>query len=159
MSINFKRSTSFLSVNAGQSLDDLLETTRGRHAKYVVVNVNRGRGSSFYLAEHKNFVTALEQLKKKMQELEAASKAASDVTLQDVLQKPLDDSQEVETTADPLARLSARTRSMIDGGNVVIHFRRDRPASILLPSDIRFDKVSSRGWLDLNHLSKLGTSK
>jgi hypothetical protein len=156
MSFKYSRSTSFFSVDAGQSLDQLLQETRGQRAKYVVVNADLGMdpGPSFYLAEHKNFVTALERLKKQMQQLADTSKAASDVTLQDIL-KELDNPKEVATTADPLSQLSERTRSIIEGGNVVIHFRKDRPATILLPVEIDFSKLSSHGWLNLNRLTAL----
>ena len=74
MSAKFSRSTSFFIVDAGQSLDELLQTTRRNKTKYVVVNVDRGRDyPSFYLAEHKRFVSTLEQLNTQLRELKLAS--------------------------------------------------------------------------------------
>jgi len=156
MRFKFSRSTSFFSVDAGQSLDELLHTTRRRKSKYVVVNVDRGsENPSFYLAEHKHFADALEQLKKQLKQLTATSKTKGDLTLQDLFKNQVDETEEAETTADPLTRLSERTRSAIEGGNVVVHFRDDKPASILIPSTIAFNKLSSRGWLDLTRLTGL----
>src|ERR1700734_2023872 len=111
MSFKFSRSKSFLSVDAGQSLDELLQTTQRRNSKFVVVNVNRGTDDpSFYLAEHKRFVDALEQLKKQLENLRATSKTKGDVTLRDLFKNQVYVTQEAETTADPLTRLSERTR-------------------------------------------------
>ena len=119
-----------------------------------MVNVDRGLDyPSFYLAEHKHFVNTLEQLKTKLEELKVASKKTRDLTLQDFLKEQPDKPEEVEITAEPLTRLSERTRAVIRGGNVVVHFRKDKPASILLPSNIAFNKLSSRGWLDLTRLT------
>lgn len=160
MRFKFSRSTSFFSVDAGQSLDELLHTTRRRKSKYVVVNVDRGSDNpSFYLAEHKRFVDALEQLKKQLKQLTATSKTKGDVTLQDLFKNQVDETEEAETTADPLTRLSERTRSAIESGNVVVHFRNDKPASILIPSTITFNELSSRGWLDLTRLTGLQHSE
>jgi hypothetical protein len=154
MSVKFSRSTSFFSVDATQSLDKLLRETRRYKTKFVVVNVDRGLDDpSFYLAEHKHFVDAIMRLKERVKELKDASQIAGDITLQDLLDAQKDAPEKVETTFDPVTRLSERTRSAIKGGNVVVHFRKDKPTSILLPSTIAFNKLSSRGWLNLNQLT------
>jgi hypothetical protein len=156
MTFKFSRSKSFLSVDAGQSLDELLQTTRRRNSKFVVVNLNRGSDDpTFYLAEHRHFLDALEQLKKQLENLSATSKTKGDVTLRDLFKNQVHETEEAETTADPLTRLSERTLSAIEGGNVVVHFRNDKPTSILIPSTIAFNKLSSRGWLDLSRLTSL----
>lgn len=154
MSVKFSRSTSFFSVDATQSLDKLLQKTRKYKTKFVVVNVGRGLDDpSFYLAEHKHFVDAITRLKERVKELKDVSRIAGDITLQDLLDAQKDASEKVETTSDPVTRLSERTRSAIKGGNVVVHFVKDKPASILLPSTIAFNKLSSRGWLNLSQLT------